>query len=109
MKRSDHEETAERLAGLLRQARPASPTLPPRFQENVWRRLEAAEARPADAPEGGWLDALVLGLLRPRLIFAMATVVLLAGLALGWNSGEHQARLDSQARYVSAVAPTMLR
>lgn len=100
-----HED--EKLKSLLAGARPA-PALPPRFQENVWRRIERAEAGriPATA---NWLEALATRLLRPRLAFAIATVLVLAGLGLGWSQGEQTARHEAQARYLAAVAPDSLR
>ena len=96
-----------RLRALLRASRGA-PDLPPRFQENVWRRIENAGAHevPIATP---WLDALAGWLMRPRLAFAVAAVLLLAGGGLGWNQGQQLARHEAQARYVAAVAPGVLR
>ena len=88
------------LSAWLRESR-ATPALPPRFQENVWRRIESAAA-----PEisSNWLDALAVLILRPRLAFAAAAVVLLAGTWLGAQSGVQTARHEAQLRYVAAVA-----
>jgi len=97
-----------RLGALLREAR-ATPALPPRFQDNVWRRIESTEARTVSAGDSNWLDALVSWLLRPRLAFAVATVLVLTGVGLGWSRGEQLARHDAQARYLAAVAPNSLR
>ena len=44
-----------------------------------------------------------------RLAFAVAAVLVLTGLGLGWSNGEQLARQDAQARYVAAVAPNSLR
>lgn len=97
----------EKLQRLLRGTRPA-PGLPPRFKENVWRRIETREVHSAtDAP--GWLSGLAGWLLRPRLAFALAAAVMLAGVGLGWNSAQHQGRHDAQARYLAAVVPNSLR
>ncbi|NOS69394.1 MAG: hypothetical protein HOP33_05615 [Verrucomicrobia bacterium] len=107
MKENDLNQNDAALSTLLRQARPAS-SLPPRFQENVWRRIERAE-EPKTAPaRTGWLDALATWILRPQLAFAVAAVLVLMGMGLGWNSGERLARNDAQARYLSAVAPNAL-
>lgn len=97
----------EKLRTLLRGARPA-PALPPRFQENVWRRIKNAEAHkvPAAAP---WLDALAGWLMRPRLAFAVAAVLLVAGFGFGWNHGHENERQEAQNRYLAAVAPDILR
>ena len=103
MKSNNLEPDDARLGTLLRESRP-SPSLPPRFQENVWRRIEKADAKSA----ANWLDALAGWLMRPRLAFAVAAVLVLTGLGLGWNNGERLARNDAQARYLSAVAPNAL-
>ncbi len=108
MKMSNFKPEPDDLSRLLRKARPA-PALPLRFQENVWKRIETADRRGAAATEGNWVEALALWILRPRLALAVAAVLVLAGLGLGWSSGEQLARADSQARYVSAVAPSILR
>lgn len=97
----------EKLRTLLRATRPA-PTLPPRFEENVWHRIEAGEER-SFAGEPGWLTLLAGWVLKPRLALAVAALVALVGIGLGWNSAEHQARSDAQARYLAAVAPNSLR
>jgi len=93
-----------RLGGLLREARPA-PALPPRFQENVWRRIETAEA-PAKA---GWLDALAAMILRPKFALAGAAVLLAAGIATGTLEGRQAARHDAQMTYVASVMPPVTR
>ena len=94
-----------KISGLLRAAR-ATPSLPPRFQENVWRRIEAADA---PAHSESWLDALAVLILRPRFAFAAAAVLLVAGGLLGAQEGSQTARHDAQARYVAYVAPNALR
>lgn len=96
-----------RLAELLRASR-AAPPLPPRFQENVWRRIENTEANEISAA-ANWLDALASLILKPRLAFAIAAVLLLAGVGLGWNKGESMARDEAQTRYLASVAPKALR
>lgn len=102
---SSSEET--KLHDLLRDARPTA-ELPPRFQENVWRRIEQAEASIAVADPGNWLNVVAGWLVRPRLAFAVATMLVLVGIGLGWSSGVQQAQADAQARYVAAVAPNVL-
>lgn len=97
-----------KLAALLRESR-ANPTLPPRFQENVWRRIEHANAPERSAVGATWLDTLAVWILRPRLAFAFAAVLLLTGLGLGWGQGQRLAQDDAQARYVAAVAPNLFR
>ena len=89
-----------KLSVWLRESR-VTPALPPRFQENVWRRIESAAA-----PEksGNWLDSLAALILRPRLAFAAVAVVLLTGTLLGAQTGVQTARHEAQLRYVAAVA-----
>ena len=94
-----------KLGALLREAR-GSPALPPRFQENVWRRMEAAEA---PARSESWLDALAAVILRPRYAYAAVAVLLLAGVSAGTFEGRQAARHDAQMNYLAAVAPRSVR
>lgn len=103
MKPSNLEPDDARLGTLLRESR-SSPSLPLRFRENVWKRIERVEAK----AQANWLDVLACWLMRPRLAFAVAAVLVLTGLGLGWNNGERLARNDAQARYLSAVVPNAL-
>lgn len=97
----------EELRALLHSARP-TPALPPRFQENVWRRIESAEAH--RVPAGAyWFDDLATWILRPRLALAFATVLLVVGFGLGWSHGKGNERQEAQNRYLAAVAPNALR
>ena len=64
--RGSAEASDARFGAVLRTARP-SPSLPPRFQENVWRRIEDAEA---PAKSGSWLDGLAALVFRPRFACA---------------------------------------
>src|SRR6266566_4101783 len=91
------------LHELLRGSRPA-PLLPPRFQQNVWRRIEDAEppAKPAS-----WLDALANLILRPRFALAAATVLLLTGVFAGTLDGRQAVRheADELSRRRRAARP----
>jgi hypothetical protein len=104
MKENDLNQNDAALSTLLREAR-STPALPPRFQENVWKRIERADKSESATARAGWLDALATWILRPQPAFALATVLVLMGIGLGWNSGERLARSEAQARYVAAVAP----
>src|ERR1035441_7477845 len=90
---------------VLRAARP-SPSLPPRFQENVWRRIEEAEA---PAKSGSWLDAFAALVLRPRFAYATVASLVLIGVLLGTYRGAQTVKQTEQARYLAAVAPNSLR
>jgi len=93
------------LNALLREAR-VSPALPPRFQQNVWRRIEDAEA-PAKA--NSWLDALAALVLRPKFAMVAAAVVLLAGIFAGTVEGRQVALHDAQMNYLASVVPHVAR
>ena len=93
------------ISALLREAR-VSPGLPPRFEQNVWRRIEDAEA---PAKSALWLDALVALILRPRFAMAAAIVLLLAGVSAGTLEGRQLARHDAQMNYLASVAPQTAR
>ena len=104
MKENTHIEDAT-LAGLLREARSSS-SLPPRFQQNVWRRIETAHE--LDTP-ATWLDLLATLILRPKLAVATVAMLMLAGIMLGSIEGSKAVRQDAQARYIASVAPASLR
>ena len=107
MKPTHLEPDDARLGTLLRESRPA-PSLPPRFQENVWRRIKNEEALSTSTIAASWMDAFAIWLVRPRLAVAVAAVLVLMGVGLGWNNGERLARTDAQTRYLSVVAPNAL-
>jgi hypothetical protein len=107
MKKENFNPDDAKLSSLLRESRVA-PSLPPRFQENVWRRIAETETSAAsDSPT--WLDALIALVLRPRLAFAAVAVLVLAGALIGVRDGSQLAQRDAQARYLAAVAPNSLR
>ena len=92
-----------KLRDLLRSSRPA-PSLPPRFHEGVWRRIERPEAERFTGTLT-WLDVVLGRLLRPRFALAVAVVLVLAGSLLGAREGALAARQHAQARYLAAVNP----
>jgi hypothetical protein len=87
------------LHTLLRESRP-HPGLPPRFQENVWRRIDQAEVH---GRSSNWFEALAGLLLKPRFAVASVGFVLLIGTLLGSLDGQSRARLVAQERYVASV------
>jgi len=97
-----------RLRTLLRASR-VGPTLPPRLQEGVWRRIEEAEAPAPSTGSLAWFDALAALVLRPRFALAAAAVMIVAGTTLGMHEGSQMAHRDAQARYLAVVAPNSLR
>ncbi|HXI71049.1 MAG TPA: hypothetical protein VNN22_11905 [Verrucomicrobiae bacterium] len=108
MKKENSNPADERLGNLLRESR-TSPALPPRFQDNVWRRIEDAEAPVKSGEASTWLDALVALLLRPRFAYATVAALMLGGIVLGAFNGAQTARHDAEARYLASVAPNSLR
>ncbi len=97
-----------KLSALLCQSR-VSPALPPRFQENVWRRIEDAEAPIPSKPGLSWLDALAALVLRPRFALVTAAALVAAGALLGVRTGDLAANRAAQTQYLAAVAPAALR
>lgn len=90
----------ERLTSLLRKSRPV-PGLPPRFQANVWRRIESNE-RPVAAMN--WLEMLAALVSKPRFAVASVCALLLAGALFGSLNGTAHAKQDAQERYLARVA-----
>ena len=105
MKEDNLQSADAEFSVLLRQAR-LSPSLPPRFQQNVWRRIEDAEAPDKSA---SWLDALANLILRPRLAVTAAVILLLTGVLAGTLEGRQVARHDAQMNYLASVAPHAVR
>lgn len=104
-------ENPEPLRKLLREWNVNEP-LPPRFQENVWRRIEQAEISTAPIPTTtGWalVKAWLAAMLpRPALAVAYLSVLLVAGMAAGyWQARQTTAHLDNElgTRYVQSVDP----
>lgn len=102
MKNATPSSDERALGKLLRDGRP-TPALPPRFEENVWRRIEQNEA-PARA---NWVEALALLVLKPRFAIASVCGLVLIGALLGTWDGSAHARRAAQERYVASVAMTM--
>lgn len=105
MKENQQPSDDAQISALLRESR-LSPGLPPRFQQNVWRRIEDAEA---PAKSGSWLDAVAALILRPRFALAAAAVMILAGVFAGTLEGRQAARHDAQMNYVASVMPRGVR
>ena len=77
--------------------------LPPRFQERVWKRIEAAETPKPETTS--WFAALFL---RPAFATAAAMLLLIAGLSAGYLRANHDAahwNHELSQRYVVALNP----
>jgi hypothetical protein len=100
----------ESLRKVLRQWEVDTP-LPPRFQEQVWRRIERAERAESKAEQGFWtnltkqVEALVP---RPRFALAYLSVFLVLGVTAGAVAAQLKtSKLDSELsqRYVQSIDP----
>ena len=97
------------LSAVLREWK-STGSLLPRFQEQVWQRIERAE-RKAHLPALAWdrlLDWIATVLPRPALAVAYVTVLLVVGATVGWNQARQETTRvtsDLGARYALAVDP----
>ncbi len=96
------------LNSLLRQWQVDAP-LPPRFQEQVWRRITRAEGpQPESAFLAGFSWLMDTLLPRPRFALAYMAILLSAGIAAGsWTAQAKTTRLEStlRQRYIQSVDP----
>ena len=86
------------MSGLLKEWKAEAP-LPPRFQEQVWRRIQHEEVNPVPAvsPWTFLRDWIADMLPRPALAAAYIAVLLAAGAGIGWTRAQHEAsRVSSQ-------------
>ena len=95
------------MDGVLRRWVVGTP-LPPRFQEQVWRRIERVEATPEVAPQAAWLRFLEFVLPRPKVAGVYLAVLLASGVTAGsWAAQRQNARIVSSlgSRYLQSVDP----
>ena len=82
--------------------------MPPRFQEQVWRRIERAELSP-QSPFWARLFRLVEVMLpRPKVAFAYVSILLLLGITAGAWAAQvktHHTEADLGSRYVHSIDP----
>jgi len=109
MKTNMPNENDAPLRTLLREWEPQA-SLPPRFQEQVWRRIERAELPPAPSVSlatvfANWIANM---LPKPALATTYMVVLLAVGAGVGWSQARQEtARVtgDLSARYAQAVDP----
>jgi hypothetical protein len=80
--------------------------LPPRFNEQVWQRIETAGV-PAVSPWALLRNWVARTLARPAMAISYVTVLLLAGLAIGFWRGQansERAATELSARYVQLMS-----
>lgn len=109
MKTDNSNENNASLRSLLKEWK-SEAALSPRFQEQVWRRIERAEATPAQTVTLAQLFAnwLATRLPRPALATAYLGVLLIIGASAGWSQARQEtARVTGElsARYAQAVDP----
>ncbi len=109
MKTNEPNKEDAALRALLKEWSPPS-SLPPRFNEQVWRRIAKTET--ASAPAASLRDAftnwLATVLPRPALATAYVALLLAIGAGAGWSQARQEtARITGRlsARYVQAVDP----
>ncbi len=107
MKTNKPIEKDERLHSALRQWK-VDTTLPPRFQEQVWKRIgrEEAHAQPSFWPSIlRWIESTFS---RPALAFSYVAVLLMIGLTTGFVRAQDKsanAEAHWRAAYVASVDP----
>jgi len=109
MKKPEPIGNDEQLSRTLREWK-VDASLPPRFQEGVWREIEGASARREKRPSVWGMFAHLIGtvLPRPALAAAYVAVLLTIGATAGWTQA-HQtnARVKGELgeRYVRVLDP----
>ena len=82
--------------------------LPPRFEENVWKRVAALDKSPAVSFWRTVEERLARAFLRPAFASAYLALLLAAGLGTGyWQARSKTESVDKAlaAKYVQAVDP----
>ena len=107
MKPNPNPESDERLRTVLRSWVVDTP-LPPRFQEQVWQRIDRAELRPDSPFWAGLLRLIEVALPRPKIAFAYVSVLLAVGVTAGAWAAQvktNRTKTDLGLRYVQSVDP----
>lgn len=99
----------KRLSALLKECGVAA-ALPPRFQEQVWRRIAQREQQPSvwfslRTSLTQWINAK---LPRPALAVSYVAILLVFGASIGWaQARQEKARVSGEMslRYVQSVDP----
>jgi hypothetical protein len=105
MKAQHFEHNDEPLSRVLREWKVTKP-LPPRFQDEVWRRIERSET--SASPWWMLIYRFAAAISRPSLAASYLTVLLLAGVIAGyWQARVANAHAEAtlSARYVQMLDP----
>jgi hypothetical protein len=107
MKTKQPADSDERLGAVLREWQVDAP-LPPRFQEQVWKRIARAEA-PVASPFWAGLNRLFEAVVpRPAFAYSYVAALMVLGVAAGATTAQmknHQLGTTLSARYVQSVDP----
>ncbi len=107
MKANETPEESRGLGRVMRAWRVETP-LPPRFQQEVWRRIERAESQ-TQPSFWGWLAGLLeVHLLRPQFALSYVAALVVLGVAAGALMAQATTRrvnADLGARYVQSLDP----
>ena len=82
--------------------------LPPRFQEQVWKRIARTEARPSPGFWTSFSRWLEVALPRPKVAFAYIAALLVLGVAAGSVTAQVKSSQLNAAlgeRYVQSIDP----
>ena len=98
-----------RMRGLLRECKVVG-TLPPHFQEQVWRRIARCEQQPSALASlrTSWTHWINTMLPRPALAVSYVAVLLVVGAGVGWaQARQEKTRVSDEMslRYVHSVDP----
>ena len=107
--KSDKPEGEEAFRNLLKEWR-TDAALPPRFQEQVWRRIERLQPQTPGMPSfwnafAHWISA---ALSRPALAGSYIAMLLAIGISAGWSQARQEtARVKDELgqRYVRVLDP----
>jgi hypothetical protein len=107
MKTNKPIEDDRRLSELLREWK-VDASLPPRFREQVWQRIEQPEKKAMPNVWGALRHWIEIVLPRPAMAVSYVAVLLAIGAGVGWTEAQSETkRADSVLgmRYVQSVDP----
>ncbi len=98
-------EDDEKLSKLLREWK-VEVSVPPRFQEQVWRRIERAEAHPKVILLHAFTHWVESTFMRPALAVSYIAVLLSVGLTTGYLQAKDKSA-QAEARWRTAYVQTV--
>ena len=106
--RPNHEPEKDRAQDKVLKQWVVDAPLPPRFQEQVWRRIARTEARPAPTLWASLRRLIEVALPQPKFAYSYVAALLVLGVAAGsWAAQRETNRLGVAlgSRYVQSVDP----